>query len=371
MVKLLEEFPGVHQNFNLVPSLVSQIQDYAAGTAHDPFLDAASNPAGELTTGERRFALQYLFQANVERMINRYPRYRELLDRVRAAGSDLARAEMSLEQPGLHRSAGAFAARLVRRVLSAAARSAASWCARAADFSRDDQRLVMQQAGGDHSRGIARLQGGCPGRARGAFRHALLPSHSAAALRHQRRRGILARTAIAGHPLSAIRRTRNSRSSLPSPPTRKNSARGRAACGRRKAASREEALAIAARNGIGWMATDEGVLGRTLDFDFQRDNQGRLSPEGAAKLYTIYRYSQGQRLHAPAVSRSPHLRSHRLRLCGNARRRSGHAPGEQPAAGGRSGAAPRQRRRGFDHSRRRECLGDLSRVGPGLPAPLL
>ena len=27
MVKLLEEFPGVHQNFNLVPSLVAQIQD--------------------------------------------------------------------------------------------------------------------------------------------------------------------------------------------------------------------------------------------------------------------------------------------------------------------------------------------------------
>ncbi len=38
MVKLLDEFPGVHQNFNLVPSLVAQIQDYASGQAHDPFL---------------------------------------------------------------------------------------------------------------------------------------------------------------------------------------------------------------------------------------------------------------------------------------------------------------------------------------------
>ena len=35
MVKLLDEFPNVHQNFNLVPSLMVQIQDYVAGTALD------------------------------------------------------------------------------------------------------------------------------------------------------------------------------------------------------------------------------------------------------------------------------------------------------------------------------------------------
>ena len=55
----------------------------------------------------------------------------------------------------------------------------------------------------------------------------------------------------------------------------------------------DEALAIASRNGIEWMATDEGVLGRTLGFAFNRDDQGRLSAEAAAKLYTIYRYSNG------------------------------------------------------------------------------
>ena len=32
MVKLLDEFPNVHQTFNLVPSLVTQIEDYVAGT---------------------------------------------------------------------------------------------------------------------------------------------------------------------------------------------------------------------------------------------------------------------------------------------------------------------------------------------------
>jgi len=41
MVKLLDEFPDVHQTFNLVPSLITQIQDYVAGSASDPFLRCA------------------------------------------------------------------------------------------------------------------------------------------------------------------------------------------------------------------------------------------------------------------------------------------------------------------------------------------
>src|SRR6516162_7215027 len=84
MVKLLEEFPLVHQNFNLVPSLVAQIQDYVSGQAHDPFLDLVAKPASDLTASDRQFALGYLFQANPVNMIGRYPRYRELWERYRA-----------------------------------------------------------------------------------------------------------------------------------------------------------------------------------------------------------------------------------------------------------------------------------------------
>ena len=63
MVKLLDEFPSVHQTFNLVPSLITQIQDYVTGAARDPFLEVAAKPARDLTPDERHFALQYLFQA--------------------------------------------------------------------------------------------------------------------------------------------------------------------------------------------------------------------------------------------------------------------------------------------------------------------
>src|SRR3954452_24580471 len=72
MVKLLDEFPSVHQTFNLVPSLMTQIGDYARGEARDPFLDVAAKPAADLTRDELRFALQYLFQANPATMIGRY-----------------------------------------------------------------------------------------------------------------------------------------------------------------------------------------------------------------------------------------------------------------------------------------------------------
>src|ERR1700684_4261409 len=93
MVKLLDEFPNVHQTFNLVPSLITQIQDYVEGTAQDPFLKVAARPAKDITATERRFALQYLFQANPVHMIGRYPRYHALWERFRGAGDSPERAD--------------------------------------------------------------------------------------------------------------------------------------------------------------------------------------------------------------------------------------------------------------------------------------
>src|SRR6266478_1752401 len=93
MVKLLDEFPGVHQTFNIVPSLIRQIEDYCSGDARDPFLDVAAKPAADLTAEEIRFALQYLFQANPVHMIGRYPRYRELWERFRGFAYEPSRAQ--------------------------------------------------------------------------------------------------------------------------------------------------------------------------------------------------------------------------------------------------------------------------------------
>jgi alpha-amylase/alpha-mannosidase (GH57 family) len=89
MVRLLDEFPAVRQTFNLVPSMLVQILDYANGTASDPFLDVAVTPAEDLTAAQRSFALHNLFQANVGRMIHRFPRYRELYESRAGSTQDL------------------------------------------------------------------------------------------------------------------------------------------------------------------------------------------------------------------------------------------------------------------------------------------
>ncbi len=88
MVKVLQDFPNVHQTFNLVPSMIVQIQDYASGAAADPFLQCAVKPAEELTEGEREFVLRYFFQANPDHLIYRYPRYGELFNVWKACGAN-------------------------------------------------------------------------------------------------------------------------------------------------------------------------------------------------------------------------------------------------------------------------------------------
>jgi alpha-amylase/alpha-mannosidase (GH57 family) len=100
MVKVLEDFPTVHQTFNLVPSMMVQLEDYASGTAADPFLRAALRPAEQLTEQEQEFILQYFFQANLARMIYRYPRYGELYNIWQAANKNSSRVRQSFGTQG-------------------------------------------------------------------------------------------------------------------------------------------------------------------------------------------------------------------------------------------------------------------------------
>jgi len=95
MVALLEEFPKIRANFNLVPSLLNQLDDYAEGKAHDKFVGVTLKAASELSFEDRQFILQNFFMANWENMIDPYPRYRELLDKRgrNATAETLARAQ--------------------------------------------------------------------------------------------------------------------------------------------------------------------------------------------------------------------------------------------------------------------------------------
>jgi alpha-amylase/alpha-mannosidase (GH57 family) len=94
MVALLDEFPSVRVTFNLVPSLLVQLEAFAGGTARDRHLELGLKPAAQLTEEERGFCVEQFFHAHRPRMIDPYPRYRELLDQ-RGSGVGGPRAQAS------------------------------------------------------------------------------------------------------------------------------------------------------------------------------------------------------------------------------------------------------------------------------------
>src|SRR4030088_233805 len=79
MVALLRDFPKVRVTFNLVPSLLVQLEAVAPDRARDRHLDAGLKPAQDLTDADVAFILENFFHAQREHMIEHYPRYAELL----------------------------------------------------------------------------------------------------------------------------------------------------------------------------------------------------------------------------------------------------------------------------------------------------
>ena len=291
MVKLLDEFPGLHQTFNLVPSLLAQIQDYVSGKAQDPFLDLASKPARELSPGEREFALEYLFQANVQNMIGRYPRYRELWEKYQNLSGVPAKAAPLLNESDI----------ADLQVLSQISWFDELWLEdpvvrelvkKGRNYDQEDQGFV-----------IAKQR---------EFLAHVLPAYDAA----QRRGAIEISTSPFYHPILPLICDTDAGAishpglTLPSrrfrhPEDAREQIMSGLALHERifgvrpkgmwpsEGSVSNDVLAIAHHAGIEWMATDEGVLGRSLGVLFQRDSGGTLNDAGAEKLYRMYRWEQG------------------------------------------------------------------------------
>jgi len=291
MVKLLDEFPNVHQTFNLVPSLVVQIEDYVAGTARDPFLQVAAKPAKELTSDERRFALQYLFQANPVNMIGRYPRYRELWERFRGAGDSPQRAEKYF-QPQDFTDLQTLSQIAWFDEFFLEEPEIAALIKKGHGFSLEDQAFVIARErtllGKVLPAHAAAAQQGRIEISTSPFYHPILP--------------LVCDTNMGGVstpglplPLSRFRHPEDAREQL-----RRGLDLHERVFGKRpvgvwpsEGSVSEEVLNIAQSLGVKWMATDEGVLGRTLGINFTRDGEGRPSLQGAEKLYTIHRFESG------------------------------------------------------------------------------
>lgn len=91
MIAVLDDFPQVQVTFNLVPSLLAQLQGYVDGTLTDDLIELSRKPAEDLDEDERVWWLHQGFQIGWTHNVDPHPRYRELLDR-RGRRWDAARA---------------------------------------------------------------------------------------------------------------------------------------------------------------------------------------------------------------------------------------------------------------------------------------
>lgn len=78
LVLILEKYPLLHQTVNLVPSLILQLEEYANGTAVDPYLALTLSPFSQLRREEKQYIIKHFFDANHYHLIRPHPRYEEL-----------------------------------------------------------------------------------------------------------------------------------------------------------------------------------------------------------------------------------------------------------------------------------------------------
>src|ERR1035437_446108 len=280
MVRILEEFPKVKQTFNLVPSMMAQVEEYASGQARDPFLDLALKPAEHLTDYEREHLLQHSFYSDPAHMIYRYPRYGELFEARNAQKKSRARSLFSVQELRDVQMWSQLA--WFDEELQADDTQVRGWIERRRYFNLDDRRRMGEK------------EGDIVGR--------VLPAYRRLATSGQ----IEISTTPYYHPILPLLCDSNiasvSHPDVPLPPRFRypDDARRQLALARDYCAAQfgvapvglwpsegsvsDEVFTIASEAGFEWVATDSGVLNRTLGHSV-----------GVEGLYRPYQWRQSQR----------------------------------------------------------------------------
>ena len=283
MVRLLEEFPGVHATFNFVPLLAAQIEEYASGNFKEPWDDLAFASAESLTREQKRELLERAFHVN-ENFLRRWPRYAELHSQSRSGGTETCIAHFSVRDwrdlQFLSQLAWVDEEYLAKDPI------VSGLSAKGAGFTEEDKLALKRK---QHE-----------------LLNAVLPEYRLAAERGQ----IEISTTPYYHPIlpllcdTDVARVSNPHTPLPHPAfrypedAREHLTRARAyherVFGRPPAglwpsegSVSDQALEIAMELGFKWFATDEGVLGRTRNIGFWRDAGGY--PENGPELYSPWR----------------------------------------------------------------------------------
>jgi alpha-amylase/alpha-mannosidase (GH57 family) len=286
MVALLREFPDVRMTFNLVPSLMVQLEEFAEDRARDRSLDLSLKPAAALTDDDKRFLLANSFHAQRSRMVDPYPRYVELLRKRDQSNGGAWRQFTEVDFRDLQVwSKLVWVDPLFERDPRVAALHA-----RASGFSEEDKaslravelevlRAVVPEYRAAAARGQVEL-------AASPFYHPILP--------------LLCDTDVylRTHPQSRMPRQRfrhpeDARAQLERAAADHSQRFGVRPTGLwpSEGSVSDAIVPLAAAAGFSWMATDELILARTLGVSLSRDGYGHLDqPE---VLYRPYRVKAG------------------------------------------------------------------------------
>jgi alpha-amylase/alpha-mannosidase (GH57 family) len=294
MVAMLREFPDVRMTFNLVPSMLVQLEAFAEDRARDRTLELSLKPADQLDAGDVEFVLENFFHAQRQRMIDTYPRYAELRDR---RGDGFA-------SPGERAAAAARFSRDDLRDLQVWHKLA--WIDPL--YLDGDPRIVALVGKG---RGFSESDKIVLREVELELLNKVIPEYRDAAARGQIEISaspfyhpilpLLCDTEIykRTHPDTKLPRRRFQRPEDATEQLSRAVACHERLFGRRpvglwpsEGSVSDAMVPLVAGAGFRWMATDEMILGRTLGLDFSRDSRGQV--EQPERLYTPYRVRVGQ-----------------------------------------------------------------------------
>ena len=288
MVAVMRDFPSVHATFNMVPSLVWQIEDYARDTARESAYDVAFKPVSAMTAADRETLLATAFQINYDNLLHRYPRFRDLAEKVQK--SSLATAARTFTPQDI----------LDLQVLSQIAWFDEIYLAGDPDVVR----LVKKERGYTESdKAIVRkkeielfnvtLEEYRKAAATGQieistspFYHPILPLLCDTNIASESHAGVKL-------PRRRYRHPEDAREQLRAAVSLHERVFGQRPQGLwpSEGSVSDEVMRLAAEEGFIWAATDEGVLGRTKQMGFSRQGDGTL--HGGEELYRPHALSTG------------------------------------------------------------------------------
>jgi starch synthase len=287
MPALLDDYPAIRQTFNLVPSLVAQVQDYADGRFTDVYLELARRPVSELGADERAFVARWMTESGQLRRVRQYPRYLELVRKreqawPRATG-EMARLFSDAELRDLQ---VWFNLSWIGPEVMERDPRIAELVSRGRDFSEADKepvfsvqfellRKVLPKYREVQDRGQAELVAS-------PYYHPILPLIADLSIARIGRPDLAMPRRPFVHPEDAAEQLRRGVEAH----TRRFGLRPRGVWPPEAAIS-EDVVRLAADQGLEWMLSDEGVLARSLSSAINRDGEGRVMQPDV--LYAPYR----------------------------------------------------------------------------------